>query len=343
MRPDHGDQSAQGEVALNDQITADRVEEERGELGEKIVQELDEELFLVDGEPDIENDAQLLAEAGAFILRGVVGADVAHALGGFADALGQATHLAHPGLGQLVHLALQLRDDPDLKRVEHDRGEAQNGILREHEDQDGQERAALERRQGEGLGDEAAERFHLGGDHLHQLALGDPPKMRQRKAHDARIELVAKPPQHALADHALVDVDDVFEGAIDQDENEKDAAKREQVVDLIQLDAEDRSPCAVGHGVVDDDLRQIEAGVEKRERDDGQREDGELLRFAVAQDVAENTSIHQPSRMMRPDVRTDHRRTKITFLAGLDHFSPDLHYLLYQRSEPRWKRACGEG
>ena len=40
---------------------------------------------------------------------------------------------------------------------------------------------------------------------------GHAAEMGQREAQHARVELVAQPPQHALADDALVDVDDVFE------------------------------------------------------------------------------------------------------------------------------------
>jgi len=213
---------------------------------------------------NVEDDAQLLGEAGALILGGVVGADIAHTLGGFANTFSQAPHLAHPCLAQLINLTLKLGDDPDLERVENDRGKAEDGVLGEHEDQDGEQRAALEGRECESLGDEAAERFDLGCDHLHQFALGDPFEMRQRKAHDARKKFIAQAAQHALADDALINVDHIFKGAVDQHQDKEQTAQGEEVTDLIQLDAEKTAAVTAGHGIVDDGLGQIEADIEER-------------------------------------------------------------------------------
>ena len=186
VRADHRHQGAQREVARDHQIAADRIEEERAELRHEIVEELDEELLLVDLIADVEDDAEFAAEARALVLRGVVGPDVAHPGDGLRDAIGEAAHLAHPRLAEQVHLALQLGDDVDLKRVEHDRGQAHDRVLREHEHEDGQQRAALKGRQRERLADEAAERLDLGVDHLHDLAGRDAPEVGQRKAQHAR-------------------------------------------------------------------------------------------------------------------------------------------------------------
>ena len=174
------------------------------------------------------------AEARALVLGRVVGADVAHASDGFRNAIGEAAHLPHPRLAEQVHLALQLGNDVDLERVEHDRGQAHDRVLHEHEDQDGEQRAALERRQRERLGDEAAERLDLGIDHLHDLAGRDVPEVGQRETQHAREQLVAQPAQHALADDPLIDVDDVLEAAVDQHEDQEQAAQQEQILDLAE-------------------------------------------------------------------------------------------------------------
>ena len=178
------------------------------------------------------------AEARALVLRDVVGADVAHAGDRLAEPLRQPPHLAHPQLAERVDLALQLGDHVHLDRIEADRGQAHDRVLHEHEGQNREQRAALERRQREGIAHEAADRLDLGGDHRDDLARGDAAEMGQREAQDARVEVVAQPPQHALGDDPLIDVDDVFEAAVDQHEAQEDAAQQEQVVDLREALAE---------------------------------------------------------------------------------------------------------
>src|SRR5690606_2654538 len=272
VRADHRDQRAEGEIAHDHQVAADRIEEERAELGHEVVDELDEELLLVDLVANVEDDAELLAEARALVLRGVVGPDVAHAGDRLRDAVGEAAHLAHALLAQLVHLSLQLGNDVNLDRIEDDRGQAHDRVLDEHEGQDGQKRAALEQRQGEGAADEAAERLHLGVDHLDDLAGRDAAEMREREAQHAGVELVAQAAQHALADDALVDVEDVFEAAVDQDQDQEQPAQQEQVLDLVELVTQHPVKGVAGQRIVDDQLGQLEGGVKERERGDGHRQ-----------------------------------------------------------------------
>ena len=59
VRGDHRDQRAEREIAANHQIATDREEEERAELRQKVVEELDEELLLVDLVADVEDHAEL--------------------------------------------------------------------------------------------------------------------------------------------------------------------------------------------------------------------------------------------------------------------------------------------
>jgi hypothetical protein len=130
----------------------------------------------------MKNDPELFAEARAFVLRRVVGADVAHAGDRLVDPIRHAAHLPDPLLGELVDLTLQPRDHADLHGIERDRGEAENRILDEHEREDRQQRAALKSRQGEGIADEASERLHLGVDHLDDLARRHAAELGQREA-----------------------------------------------------------------------------------------------------------------------------------------------------------------
>ena len=56
-----------------------------------------------------------------------------------------------------------------MKRVESDRGEAEEHVLLEDKKQISQQGAALENGQGEGFTDEFAQRFGFGGNHRNQF------------------------------------------------------------------------------------------------------------------------------------------------------------------------------
>ena len=62
--------------------------------------------------------------------------------------------------------------------------------------------------------------------------------MRQRKAQQPQIKLIAKTPQHPLPERALVCVDAVFERAIDQHGRQKRAAQQQQVRHPLEFEAE---------------------------------------------------------------------------------------------------------
>ena len=304
VRADDGDQRTQRDLAMDHEVAADGEEEEGPELGDEVVEELDQELLLVDVKADPEHLAQLFGEAGQLIGGGVVGADVAHPRCGLADALGVAPHLAHPALAQIVHLPLQLGDQPHLDRVEGDGSEAQHHVLHEDEEQDGDQRAALERRHGQGVADIAAQGLGLGVDHLHQLALAHPAECRQREAQDVAEEIVAQPPQHPLGDDPGIDVEDVFEHAADQHQRQEDAAQRVEVVHLVELVAEDRVRIiGPAQRLVDDDLRQLERIVERGEGQQRQHEDDELLPPAVLADIGEDRWFHRRAVSLRSACR----------------------------------------
>ncbi len=97
------------------------------------------------------------------------------------------------------------------------------------------------------------------------------------------------------ADHAGVDVDDVFEGAVDQDEDEENAAERHEITELIEIEAENRAAIGLAQGVVDDLLGQVERGVEERERQHRHREDDELLTPGIAPNETENVGCIKPA------------------------------------------------
>ena len=219
-------------------------------------------------------------------------ADPAHHL---PDALGERAGEPDPLLLPRVELALQLRDEPHLHRVQRDGGHSEDRVLDEHEDQQGDEHPALERGQGDGVADVAAEGVGLGDDGGDQLALRGPAEPRQREAQHAHEEVVAQAPEHALADDPAVDVEEVLEAAVDEDEREEYRAQDEEVLDLPERDAEDlgRERGRVGvDRLVDDQLRQVEQEVEERKRGNGQREQKNLLAEAVPEHELEDGRFH---------------------------------------------------
>ena len=178
----HSDQRAQRYFVIDHQIAADREEEERRELGQQIVEKLDEELFVIDLKTDCEDRSQALGKIGQFVLRRVVGVNFLDAGNRFADLLGELAHLAHARLAQQIHLLLQARDDVALDRIQQNRRNPHHRILRENIKDRGQQQPALQRRHGERIADKSAERLDLGGDHRDQLALAHFAEMRQWKA-----------------------------------------------------------------------------------------------------------------------------------------------------------------
>src|SRR6185312_8994341 len=71
---EHRNERAERKVAANHEIAADRVEEERRDLREEIVQELDEELAPVDVEANAVDPAEPIADVGALELERIVAA-----------------------------------------------------------------------------------------------------------------------------------------------------------------------------------------------------------------------------------------------------------------------------
>jgi hypothetical protein len=151
-----------------------------------------------------------------------------------ADLLGKAAHKLHAGLGHQVDPALQFRNDVKLDRVEHDRGGGEPDILINNEAENHQQRTTLKGWRRKRLANKPAERLYLGVDHLGDFALRHLAEGRLREQQHPRIQIVAQPAQHAFAAQPFVHVDQILEGLIDQHQQEKQPAQREQVADLIE-------------------------------------------------------------------------------------------------------------
>ena len=219
-------------------------------------------------------------------------ADPGHHL---SDPLGEGAGELYPLPLPRIELLLQLGDEPGLHRIQRDGGNAEHGILDEHEDQEGDEHPALERGKRDRVADVAAERIGLRDDRGDQLALRGPAEPLEREAQHPDEEVVAQAPEHALADYPAVHVEEVLEAAVDEDEPEEDRAQRDEILDLPELEAEDfhrkRGSVSIDR-LVDDHLRQIEKEIEERKRNDRQHEQEYLLAHAVLEHELEDAGFH---------------------------------------------------
>ncbi len=211
----------------------------------------------------------------------------------FADPVRQRARLLHPLLRQLVDLRLQPRDQPNLRRIERDRGETQPEVLQEDEHHVGGEQAALERRQADRLADEAADRVGLGDDHRNDLAGGHRLELRQRKAQHLLVEVVPQAAQRALANDAAVHVEPILDDAVQRDEGEQQERQRHQVGDLRDLETQHRrGNVLVADGVVDDLLRNREVDVDQREAERRHDQQQHLIAPSVLEDVTKKRPFH---------------------------------------------------
>ena len=288
-------QGPEGQIALDHEVAADGIEEERRDLGNEIVGELDEELQAVDHHPDAIDFADPLGVVGALEPGRVMGVDLADSGCHLADPLGEGPRESDPLLLSRIEPLLQLGNEPHLDRIERDGGDAENGILDEHEDQQGDEHSALERRQRDRIADVAAEQIGLGNDGGHELSLRGPAKPRERETQHSDKEVVAQAPEHAFADDSAIHVEEVLEAAVDEHEPEERRTQQEEEFDLPELDAEDidrKRRCVGVDRLVDDQLWKVKKEVEEWKRSHCQREQQDLLPLAVFEHELEDAGFH---------------------------------------------------
>ena len=292
---DHGDQGAERHVPHDDQIAADGIEEERRQLGDEIIEELDEELQFGDLDADDENRAEPFGEVGQLEICRAVGVHVRSSGDHLAQPLGEFSHNLYPSLGLDVDELLDPRDEVHLDRIERNRGDADQRVLDEDEGQQDHQLAALEGGQRKGLAEEAAEGLGLGYHHGHDLALRDAPEVGQREAHDLLDQLVAQAAQDALGHGAAVNVDPQLEAAVDEDDGDEDAAQEQQKLDLLELDPQHRYGEFIRRRVdrlVDDDFRKVVRIIERGKGDQRDDQQNDLFRPAVVEGVSEDALVH---------------------------------------------------
>src|SRR6185503_8586824 len=261
---------------------------ERRDLPEEVVEELDEVLALVDVVAQCIDAAEAVADVGALEVERIVAADLDRAGDRVADAVGELARRGHALLVELVDLALQARDQVELRRIERDGGEAEPEVLVEDEDDVGDEQAALEHRQADRFADEAADGLGFGDDHRDQLAGRRRLEVRQREPQHQLVQVVAQPAHRALADDARVDVDPVLEAAVERDQREQQQRQPHQVRYLRHREPEElRRNVLAADRAVDDALGNLEIQVDERKADRSQHQHRELVAPRELDDVAD--------------------------------------------------------
>ena len=111
---DHRDQGADVEVTVKREQSAAGIEGEGRQLGEKVVEKLDEELAPEDLVTDLEDPAQARGHIGALEIRGVVRVHLDRALDHLADPPGERARLKHALPVQAQDRLAELRNEKGL-------------------------------------------------------------------------------------------------------------------------------------------------------------------------------------------------------------------------------------
>ena len=234
---DHGDELADVERAADREIAADRVEEERRQLRQEVVEELDDEFPVVDLQRMSKSRDEPLADLGALLVVGVVDCTTsmpsrtsAMRPASSRDAICRCLPSRSSSRRRRGMIAICSRRRASAMRPEPD-------VLHHDEDDRRQRLAAEEHRLDEGVADEAADRLDLVLDHGRELGRLTLRKWRRRKAQDAVVELVAQAAQHALAQRALWVLILFLNGPLMTTATRNRAREAEEQAELVDLEA----------------------------------------------------------------------------------------------------------
>ena len=156
---------AQSDPPLNDEITSERVEHEGSQRSQKVVQRLNEEF-------EAEYFPANFLEFSKACARGPQGAGLDLIFPYLIAQLPpQLPNFLDPGARQHIDPALQFGQQIYLDGKHRQCGSAQNGILNEHEEENRQERAALQDRQGQNISGKPADRLDFLREDRNNFAL----------------------------------------------------------------------------------------------------------------------------------------------------------------------------
>ncbi len=231
---------------------------------------------------------------------------------------GEATRLQLALSAEQQLLAPEPGDEHPLDQQKRNRDQSQRQVLYQDEGDRYDDLAAQKHRLHEGVADEAAERLHLVADHGRDLGTFHAAEFAVRKAQDPVDEFVPELAEHALAQPALVEVDVIFEQAVDDHQQQEERAQDHQRPDAIEIEpvqeldeaivldgGRDRNPdleVMLGRGSLFEALRldrpihdvlgQVQHGEVEGHRRQNDQQDPDLLLSGLGPDVAKKTGLH---------------------------------------------------
>ena len=157
--------------------------------------------------------------------------------GDFADAARKFPRRELSLTAQDKQAPAHLRNDDQLHSNDARGNQAKPLVLDDDEKQCCRRLAAKQERLHEGIADETAQRLHLVLDHCRQFGGFGAFELAGRKTQDAVDQVKAHAPQHAFAEAALVGIDVELEGAVDDNQQEKNHAEINQRAEAIEFEA----------------------------------------------------------------------------------------------------------
>src|SRR5262249_23697053 len=125
------------EPALEGEIAADGVEQERRHLGQEIVDELDQEFPLIENVQDLEDQSETRRDIGPSEMRSGVAVYRTDAVDDFADAPRKLARSQLPLPAEIEEAPAHARDDDSLNRDDRRGDHAEPEILHDDENEGG--------------------------------------------------------------------------------------------------------------------------------------------------------------------------------------------------------------
>ena len=119
-----GNQGAEGQFVLYDQIAANREKEKGCKFVNEVVEKFDKKFAPINFKTNIVNTSQPVAKFRQLILRRIVRMHFNYTRDSFANMIRQAPDILHALFRKHIHFALQLWDCIHLKGIKRDRGAA---------------------------------------------------------------------------------------------------------------------------------------------------------------------------------------------------------------------------
>ena len=311
---------AHRDLSTDRQHAPNRVKEEWRELRDEVVEKLHEEFLLVDLEPDMEQPAQSVRENRQPVAPPAICPQISDPGRRFSNLGGECTNLNDPLFVQLVNLALQHGNEPCLQRNKCDTCQPEPDALRKQKDNDDEHLPGLKHRLRDRIPHQAAHGLCFRCHHGNKLALAGRTEIGVGKAHHPSHELESETPQQSFGQNTLHRVQAHLQKPMRQNRSQIERTEDQQEVDLRDIKPVPDLYCRFRSPdrVVDDPLGQFQRGVEKREGEQREKQQKELLSFGVLPNERKDRGFHKPAFAMCPLDRPTGPEGRQTTLNGLN-------------------------